>query len=127
MSQISALVLTENEELLWSGADRKAFFYVFRAPSPWWPHMAIGPPVPSRLLAMAKPAYYAVVNHAVDRPAIIFVPSAKQAKLTAVDLLTFATADDDPKRFLHAEADDIAPFLSKIKDDALAHTIAYVP
>ena len=25
--------------------------------------------VPSRLLAMAKPAYYAVVNHAVEQPA----------------------------------------------------------
>ena len=81
--------------------------------------------VPSRLLAMSKPAYYAVVNHAVDRPAIIFVPSAKQAQLTAVDLLTYATADDDPKRFLHAEADDVAPFLRKIKEGALAHTIAY--
>lgn len=34
--------------------------------------------VPSRLLAMAKPAYYAVVNHAKDKPAIVFVPSAKQ-------------------------------------------------
>ena len=42
--------------------------------------------VPSRLLAMCKPAYYAVVNHAVEQPAIIFVPSAKQAQLTAVDV-----------------------------------------
>eukprot|EP00966_Prymnesium_polylepis_P192639 4465155-Prymnesium_polylepis.1 len=39
--------------------------------------------VPSRLLAMAKPTYYAVVNYAVDKPAIVFVPSAKQAQLTA--------------------------------------------
>merc|ERR1719246_430880 len=69
--------------------------------------------VPSRLLAMCKPAYYAVVNHAVEQPAIVFVPSAKQAQLTAVDLLTFATADD------------IAPFLLRIKEGALAHTIAY--
>merc|ERR1719149_301933 len=81
--------------------------------------------VPSRLLAMCKPAYYAVVNHAVEQPAIIFVPSAKQAQLTAVDLLTFATADDNPRRFLHASPDDIAPFLLRIKEGALAHTIAY--
>ena len=81
--------------------------------------------VPSRLLAMCKPAYYAVVNHAVEQPAIVFVPSAKQAQLTAVDLLTFATADDNPHRFLHASPDDIAPFLLRIKEGALAHTIAY--
>ena len=81
--------------------------------------------VPSRLLAMAKPAYYAVVNHAVEQPAIVFVPSAKQAQLTAVDLLTFAMADDEPRRFLHAAPDDIAPFLLRIKEGALAHTLAY--
>ena len=81
--------------------------------------------VPSRLLAMAKPAYYAIVNHARDRPAIIFSPSAKQAQLTAVDLLTFATAEGDARRFLQAEADDVAPFLAKISDPALSHTVAY--
>ena len=82
--------------------------------------------VPSRLLAMAKPAYYAIVNHADERPAIIFVPSAKQAQLTAVDLLTFATSDDAARRFLHADAEDaVAPFLSRISDPVLSHTLAY--
>ena len=81
--------------------------------------------VPSRLLAMAKPTYYAIVNHAKDRPALVFVPSAKQAQLTAVDMLTFATADEAPRRFLHADADDVAPFLARIKDPALSHTVAY--
>ncbi|CAK0886883.1 unnamed protein product, partial [Prorocentrum cordatum] len=52
MSQLNGLVLTESEDLLWSGADRKAFFYVFRAPPVWWPYMVIGPPVPSELLGL---------------------------------------------------------------------------
>ena len=81
--------------------------------------------VPSRLLAMAKPTYYSVVNHAADRPALVFVPSAKQALLTAVDLLTYATADDNPKRFLHAGADDVAPFLKKMSEGTLQHVAAY--
>ena len=81
--------------------------------------------VPSRLLAMAKPAYYSVVNYAVDRPAMIFVPERKQAQLTAIDMLGYASSDGDEKRFLHAEADDIAPFLVKIKDKALMHTLCY--
>ena len=44
------------------------------------------------------------------------MPSAKHAQLTAVDLLTFAMADDEPRRFLHAAPDDIAPFLLRIKE-----------
>ncbi|CAK0798868.1 unnamed protein product, partial [Prorocentrum cordatum] len=52
MSQLKGLVLTESEDLVWCGADRKAFFYAFRAPPPWWPYMGIGPPVPSRLLGL---------------------------------------------------------------------------
>ncbi|CAK0793200.1 unnamed protein product, partial [Prorocentrum cordatum] len=52
MSQLNGLVLKESEDLLWSGADRKAFFYVFRAPPPRWPYTVIGPPVPSRLLGL---------------------------------------------------------------------------
>ncbi|CAK0795565.1 unnamed protein product [Prorocentrum cordatum] len=52
MSQLNGLVLTESEDLLWSGADRTAFFYVFRAPPARWPYMVIGPPVPSELLGL---------------------------------------------------------------------------
>ncbi|CAK0847024.1 unnamed protein product, partial [Prorocentrum cordatum] len=52
MSQLNGLVLTESEDLLWSGADRKAFFYVFRAPPVRWPYMVIRPPVPSELLGL---------------------------------------------------------------------------
>ena len=40
--------------------------------------------VPSRLLAMSKPAYYAVVNHAANKPAIIFVPSRAVAHRRSV-------------------------------------------
>eukprot|EP00959_Pyramimonas_sp_CCMP1952_P377285 7902216-Pyramimonas_sp.AAC.1 len=52
MCQLNGLVLTDSEDLVWSGADMKAFFYAFRAPPPWWPYMGIGPPVPSRLLGL---------------------------------------------------------------------------
>lgn len=73
---------------------------------------------------MSKPAYYAIVNHAADRPAILFVPSAKQAQLTAIDLLTYATADDNPQRFLHAAPEDIAPFAKHLKEPALLEMVA---
>ena len=54
IAQLNGFVLTESEDLLWSGADRKAFFYVFRAPRVWWPHMVIGDSVPGELVGLAR-------------------------------------------------------------------------
>lgn len=65
----------------------------------------------SRMQAMARPVYTAVATHADDQPAIVYVPTRKHAKLAALDLLTFASAEGAPMRFLHAEPDDLAPFL----------------
>ena len=48
----------------------------------------------SRLIAMGKPVFQAIQKYAgfKQKPAIVFVPSRKQAKLTAIDLVTFAVA-----------------------------------
>ena len=55
----------------------------------------------SRMQAMARPAYSALISHATEaRPAIVFVPTRKHARLTAMDLLAFAAADGQPTRFL---------------------------
>lgn len=42
-----------------------------------------------RLMAMAKPVYNAVRQHGSGKPTIVFVPSKKQAQLTAIDLMTY--------------------------------------
>ena len=48
----------------------------------------------ARMQAMARPAYSAVAAHARGgKPAILFVPTRKHARLTALDLLTYAAAD----------------------------------
>ena len=55
----------------------------------------------ARMQAMARPAYTAVSAAAAEgKPSILFVPTRKQARLTALDLLTYAAADGQPKRFL---------------------------
>ena len=46
----------------------------------------------SRLLAMARPTYNAITTHSPQKPVVIFVPSRKQTRLTAIDLLTYAAA-----------------------------------
>lgn len=71
----------------------------------------------ARLVAMARPAYAACAQYAsppptaaapsptassspAPKPALVFVPSRKQAALTAIDIMTFAAADGQPDRFL---------------------------
>ena len=78
----------------------------------------------SRLLAMARPTYNAITAHSPKKPVIVFVPSRKQTRLTAIDLLTYAAADNVPERFLHADAKDIDPFITKIKDKTLKETLS---
>ena len=85
------------------------------------------PHFPSLMIAMAKPAYLAIIEHAEDQPVIAFVPSRKQAKLTADDLLAYVTADsegdnDDEQgesRFLNIEMEDLEPHLQRVQDREL--------
>jgi pre-mRNA-splicing helicase BRR2 len=66
-----------------------------------------------RLLAMSRPTYTACSQYSAGkpgRPALVFVPSRKQAQLTAVDLITYAAADGQPDKFRKGRSreDDIA-------------------
>uniref|UniRef100_A0A667XRQ8 Activating signal cointegrator 1 complex subunit 3 n=1 Tax=Myripristis murdjan TaxID=586833 RepID=A0A667XRQ8_9TELE len=68
----------------------------------------------TRLLSMAKPVYHAIMKHSPSKPAVVFVPSRRQTRLTAIDILTFCAAD----------VKDLAPFLEKITDLTLKETLA---
>ncbi|XP_034947956.1 putative U5 small nuclear ribonucleoprotein 200 kDa helicase [Chelonus insularis] len=78
----------------------------------------------SRLAAMAKPVYNAILRYAPHKPIIIFVPTRRQARLTAIDLLTFAAAEGQPSKFFHAEESDIKPFLDRMSDKTLRETLS---
>lgn len=54
----------------------------------------------SRMQSMARPCYSALINHGQGKPAIIFVPSKKHARQTAVDLWAYASADGKGDKFL---------------------------
>jgi pre-mRNA-splicing helicase BRR2 len=85
----------------------------------------------SRMQAMARPVYAAICTHAAPsagaeaKPAIVFVPTRKHAKLAALDLLTLASSEGTPHRFLHASPEDIAPLLSAVRDSAVRHALSY--
>ena len=71
---------------------------------------------PSRLIAMMKPVYQAICKYSPKMPVIVFVPSRKQTRFTAVDLLTFCAADMQPQRFLHCAEEDLQTHLKHIRD-----------
>lgn len=83
------------------------------------------PHFPSLMLGMAKPAYLAITDHAGTKPVIAFVPSRKQCKLTANDILTYCLANQEGKRFLNIEEADLAPHLARIEDDDLKATLEF--
>lgn len=56
----------------------------------------------TRLLSMAKPVYHAIMKHSPSKPAVVFVPSRRQTRLTAIDILTFCAADVVPQRSVGA-------------------------
>lgn len=83
------------------------------------------PHFPSLMLAMARPTYQSILQLSEDKPAIVFVPSRKQVRSTALDLLQACIADDDDERFLHASVDELKPFLEHIHERALAESITH--
>uniref|UniRef100_A0AAR2JZQ8 U5 small nuclear ribonucleoprotein 200 kDa helicase n=1 Tax=Pygocentrus nattereri TaxID=42514 RepID=A0AAR2JZQ8_PYGNA len=78
----------------------------------------------TRLLSMAKPVYHAIMKHSPSKPALVFVPSRRQTRLSAIDILTFCAADVVPQRFLHCSEKDLAPFLEKLSDATLKETLS---
>ncbi|KAL7257965.1 hypothetical protein ACSBR1_004148 [Camellia fascicularis] len=81
----------------------------------------------ARMQAMTKPTYTAIVQHAkIGKPAIVFVPTRKHARLTAVDLMTYSSVDNGEKpMFLLQSAEKLEPFISRIKEPMLRETLQY--
>uniref|UniRef100_A0A8B9SQV2 Activating signal cointegrator 1 complex subunit 3 n=1 Tax=Anas platyrhynchos TaxID=8839 RepID=A0A8B9SQV2_ANAPL len=63
----------------------------------------------TRLLSMAKPVYHAIMKHSPKKPVIVFVPSRKQTRLTAINILTTCK--------------DLVPYLDKLNDNTLKETL----
>ncbi|GAA6018807.1 hypothetical protein JCM10207_000247 [Rhodosporidiobolus poonsookiae] len=83
------------------------------------PHFA------SLMIQMAKPAYLAIAEYAEDRPVICFVPSRKQCRATADDILTYCLADQEESRFLNIEPAELAPHLEHVQDAGLKATLEH--
>jgi len=82
-----------------------------------------------RLSGMARPVYHACALNAespTSARSLVFVPSRKQAQLTAIDLLSFAAADNKANIFLRCDSSYIDEALSSFgvsSSSALQHTL----
>jgi pre-mRNA-splicing helicase BRR2 len=81
----------------------------------------------ARMQAMTKPTYTAIVQHTKnEKPALVFVPTRKHVRLTAVDLMTYSVADGGGKKpFLLQTPEEIEPFIDKINDEMLKATLRH--
>jgi len=70
---------------------------------------------------MVKPVYQAINRHSV----IIFVPSKILSQSTAIDILTFAIAEQKQERFLHISTTEIQLFIEQIDDQTLKQTVLH--
>ncbi|CDW82626.1 u5 small nuclear ribonucleoprotein 200 kda helicase [Stylonychia lemnae] len=81
----------------------------------------------TRALAMERPAYNVLkknLNKNTDSQAIIFVNDRKQARLLALDLISFVASDENPNRFLQLNKEmNEADFQNLLKKKVQEHTL----
>ncbi|EEH46397.1 ATP-dependent RNA helicase BRR2 [Paracoccidioides brasiliensis Pb18] len=83
------------------------------------------PHFPSLMLAMVKPALASILQLSPDKPVLLFVPTRKQTRSTALDLLAACIAADGEDIFLHADVEELSPLLKRIDEQALAESITH--
>ncbi|OTB06369.1 hypothetical protein M426DRAFT_319104 [Hypoxylon sp. CI-4A] len=75
--------------------------------------------------SMNRPTFLAIKSHSPDKPVIVFVPSRRQTRLTAKDLINYCGMEDNPRRFVNMSEEDLQLNLSRVKDDALKEAINF--
>ncbi|XP_059620784.1 activating signal cointegrator 1 complex subunit 3 [Phlebotomus argentipes] len=78
-----------------------------------------------RMATMNRPTYQAIRQYSPCTPALVFVSSRRQTRLTALDLIAFLATEDNPKQFLHCSEDEMEQILQNIHDANLKLTLAF--
>jgi len=112
------------------GVDAKKGLYNFRPsvrPVPMVVHIQgyPGRHYCPRMATMNKPCYAAIKDLSPTKPSMIFVASRRQTRLTALDLISHAAGDENPKSFLHCDDDYIEAVAETLNDKVLRHTITF--
>jgi activating signal cointegrator complex subunit 3 len=78
-----------------------------------------------RMATMNKPCYQEISIHSPSKPALIFVSSRRQTRLTALDLISFLAHDANPKKWLHMPEKEMTSLLTQATDQNLKLTLAF--
>lgn len=78
-----------------------------------------------RMATMNRPTFQAIRQHAPASPSLVFVSSRRQTRLTALDLIAYLAAEDNPKQWLHMPEEQMNDILKNINDSNLKLTLAF--
>lgn len=78
-----------------------------------------------RMATMNKPCFQEISMHSPNKPALIFVSSRRQTRLTALELISFLANDAQPKKWLHMPETEMNSLLSQVTDQNLKLTLAF--
>jgi activating signal cointegrator complex subunit 3 len=74
---------------------------------------------------MNKPCFAEIRMHSPIKPALIFVSSRRQTRLTALDLISCLAAEANPKQWLHLPETEINSLVNQVTDHNLKLTLAF--
>ncbi len=81
---------------------------------------------PIVVIIVSSHCYFtAIRTHSPTKPTLIFVSSRRQTRLTALDLIAFLAAEDNPKQWLHIEEKQMENLIGAIKDTNLKLCLAF--
>ncbi|XP_023223865.1 activating signal cointegrator 1 complex subunit 3-like [Centruroides sculpturatus] len=78
-----------------------------------------------RMALMNKPTYQAICQHSPTKPVLIFVSSRRQTRLTALDLIAFLAADNNPRQWINIAEDEMDNVLQNVRDQNLKLTLSF--
>lgn len=78
-----------------------------------------------RMALMNKPTYRAILQHSPTKPVLIFVSSRRQTRLTALDLIAFLAAEDNPRQWLHMPDHKMDSVIQGVCDQNLKLALAF--
>ncbi|AET39778.1 RNA helicase Ecym_4766 [Eremothecium cymbalariae DBVPG len=74
---------------------------------------------------MNKPAFMAILQHSPRKPVLIFVASRRQTRLTALDIIHLCGMQENPRRFLNIEDEELKYYVSQVSNDTLKLSLQF--
>eukprot|EP00941_MAST-03F_sp_MAST-3F-sp1_P004675 g4675.t1 len=113
----------------WLGVDRVGLFNFKPSvrPVPLEAHVMgfPGKAYCPRMATMNKPTYAAIRVHSPSKPVLVFVASRRQTRLTALELIALASADDARQFVGKGDETLVSAAAAQCRDDALRQTLPF--